>query len=246
MIGRPLIRLDSVSSTMDVARELLAQGANPGTAVLAGYQTAGRGRANRSWETPPWSAVMVSFITANQRPPSEIGVLSLLWGWAVGETVESFADAVASIKWPNDVLVEGKKITGILTTNSVWPGGQRQVTGIGLNVSSTAADLPPTGTSLALLTGTAPSIDEVLETLFANLNQALEFAADDTTNHLATLVEPRLAFRGEAVAVQDGERHLSGTLDGLESDGALRLLGPDHRPVRIVAGDLTRGPRRPN
>jgi BirA family biotin operon repressor/biotin-[acetyl-CoA-carboxylase] ligase len=245
VIGRPLIRFDRVSSTMDVARALLANGAKAGTVVQAGYQTAGRGRASRAWTTPPWSAVLLSFLTASQRPAHELGVLSLLWGWAVAETVDAFAGQGATIKWPNDVLVGGQKIAGILTTNSMGPMGQAQVTGIGLNVSMAAADLPPTGTSLALVCGAAPPLDLVLENLLLHLNQALVFVNDASTDHLATLVEPRLAFRGEEVTVQDGDRVALGTLEGVDLDGALRLMRPDGRFARIVAGDLTRGPRRP-
>ncbi|HYJ13116.1 MAG TPA: biotin--[acetyl-CoA-carboxylase] ligase, partial [Thermomicrobiales bacterium] len=190
MIGRPLIRIGEVSSTMDVARTLLTNGASPGTAVLTGHQTAGRGRANRSWASPPWSAVLLSFITACQRPAHELGVLALLWGWAVAETVDSFVGGTASIKWPNDVLVNGQKIAGILTTNSLRQGEQFQITGIGLNISTAAGDLPLTGTSIALLTGTTPLLDEVLETLFVYLNQALVLGNDVDAHHLAMLVEP--------------------------------------------------------
>ncbi len=244
MIGRPLLRVDTVTSTMDVARTLLAHGAAPGTAVLAGYQSAGRGRANRTWaETPPWSAILCSFITASTRPPAELGVLSLFWGWAVAATVEAFTDRPATIKWPNDVLVDGKKITGILTMSMYLPDGPRQITGIGLNISSTAADLPSTGTSLALVTGHAPKLDAVLPVFFANLSRALELADDRTTDHLATLVLPRLAFLGEEVSVQDGDRTQTGTLTGLDPDGALCLTLSNGATTRIVAGDLTRGPR---
>ena len=243
MIGRPLVRLDTVTSTMDVARNLLNNGATPGTAVLAGFQSAGRGRSNRSWETPPWSAILCSFITASQRPPAELGVLSLLWGWAVAETVESFTDRPAQIKWPNDVLVDNRKICGILTTSTTRPEGARQVTGIGVNVSSTANDLPPTAISIALVARTAPVLDDVQTVLLSNLNRALVLADDRSTDHLASLVQPRLAFLGEEVLVQDGDRTVSGTLSGLDPDGALRLALADCATVRIVAGNLTRGPR---
>jgi BirA family biotin operon repressor/biotin-[acetyl-CoA-carboxylase] ligase len=162
----------------------------------------------------------------------------------VAETVDAFVGERATIKWPNDVLVDGKKIAGILTTNSLGPNGQAQITGIGLNVSTTATDLPSTGTSLAVLTGSAPHLDEVLETLFVHLNQALVLANDLDKHYLATLVEPRLAFQGEEVTVQDGGRAVTGTLAGLDVDGALRLSQPDGSTARIVAGDLTRGPRR--
>ena len=244
MIGRPLLRLESVGSTMDIARTLLALGATPGTAVLAGYQTAGRGRVNRTWETPPGSAILCSFITASQRPPAHLGVLSLLWGWAVAETVEAVAGRLAAIKWPNDVLVDGRKIAGILTTGTSGPAGARQITGIGMNVRATEADLPETATSLAMLGGPVPAFDDVLMHLFSCLDNALMLAEDLDVDHLATKVFPRLAFRGEPVVIQDGDRIISGTLDGLDPDGALRLSVSDGATVRIVAGDLTRGPRR--
>jgi BirA family transcriptional regulator, biotin operon repressor / biotin---[acetyl-CoA-carboxylase] ligase len=244
VIGRPLIRLDAVSSTMDVARILLANGAQVGTTVLAGYQSAGRGRSSRQWETQPGAAILTSFITASRRPVTDLGVLSLLWGWAVASTVESFTERSVTIKWPNDVLVDGRKIAGILTTNVIVPGGHHQITGIGLNVTAGEVDLPPTGTSLAMVCNECPALDDVFMVLVNNLDQALALADDTATDHLPMHVQPRLAMLNETITVQDADRSVVGRLRGVDASGALQLILADGEIVRIVAGDLTRGPRR--
>lgn len=242
-IGRPLLRLETVTSTMDVARTLLVEGAPAGMTVLAGYQSAGRGRSGRVWEASPWSSILMSFLTASRRPPGELGLLSLCWGVAVAETVETFIDAPARIKWPNDVQVAGQKISGILVQNIPWRGTHWQVTGVGLNIRGSRNSLPERATSLAQLRGDLPVLNEVLSVLLVRLNTA--FAAFEQRDHdlVERLVLPRLAMRGEAVSVADGGRQTAGTLTGLEPDGALLLTDAAGQVRRIVAGELTRGPR---
>lgn len=245
-IGRPLIRLGETTSTMDVARALANQGATPGTTVLAGHQTQGRGRAGRTWIAPPWSAITLSFITASRRPMESLGLLSLAWGLAVAETVDAFTGGRSQVKWPNDVLVDGRKIAGILVTNGAVPGTTeyRQVTGIGLNRANLPGDLPPAGTSLAIETGGAPAEGDVLSELLVRLNLVWSQFESGTHDVIVDRIQRRLAYRGEQVHVRDGDRGHAGVVRGIDPRGALLMEDAAGVTRAIVAGELTRGPRR--
>lgn len=244
IVGRPLIRLAETGSTMDLASRLADEGAPAGTTVLADRQTAGRGRAGRIWTTAPGTSILMSFVADTQRDQGDLGALSLLLGLAVARTVEAFTGSATAIKWPNDVLVNGRKIAGILVTSRVIRGrpGHCLVAGIGLNVNEDSADLPETGTSLAIVTGATHALDDVLKVLLANLTEAMErFEAGDTADRRRA-IEDRLAFQGERVRVDDGGRIVAGILRGVSRAGLLELQLDSGELVSIASGDLTRGP----
>lgn len=246
IVGRPLIRVTETTSTMDLASRLAELGAPPGTAVLAGHQTAGRGRSRRIWTAAPWSSILLSIIVDTGRDRSRLGPLSLLVGLAVAETVDAFTGACAAIKWPNDVLVNGDKVAGILIVNRVIPDrpGSCLVTGIGLNVNSALGDLPDGATSLAGVSGQAHALDLVLHDLCERLTATFGQFEREHIADLLERIDARLAFRGEPVRIQDGPRRYDGLLRGVSAEGAL-LLEPRQGDMRaVVAGELTRGPRR--
>ncbi len=225
---------------------LALRGAASGTAVLAGHQTSGRGRSGRSWDAPPWSSLLLSFITHSARDPQSLGALSLLLGVAVADTVKNITGQAPSIKWPNDVLVNGRKVAGVLVLNKAIAGlaGPCLITGIGLNVNTTASDLPETGTSLAIESGKEPSLDDVLGILLGNLSEIVNRFEQNKTAPLIARVNELLAFRGDIVFVEDGARVLEGRVQGVDSLGALILETAAGDTLRVVAGELTRGPRQ--
>lgn len=244
-IGRPLIRVTEVDSTMNLVSSLADRGANSGTTVLAGFQSAGRGRAGRSWQADPWSSILLSFLHDTARPQPDLGLVAPALGLAVAETVDAWLPGLAVVKWPNDVLVDGRKLTGILVTSRTLPGiaGSRLIVGIGLNVKQTGS-LPETATSISEVLGEPVSLDPVLDHLLDNVTRVLEGYERRDDDALVAAISDRLAWRHDLVSVADGERIHGGTLDGIELDGALRLREGSGELVRIFAGDLTRGPRR--
>lgn len=244
--GWPLIRLDATGSTMDDALALARLGTQHGTTVVAGVQTAGRGRADRRWEAPPGTALLMSIILRPHLPAHALSPLSMLAALAVRETALAVgvSDGDIRIKWPNDVLVRGRKICGILArAHHLVPGEPPVVVlGIGLNVCVPADDLPETGIALSSVVGHAPDLDVVREALLAYLHHALQtLTSGDLDGALGTL-DRVLAYRGEIVDVEEGGRIVTGTLIGVERTGALALNVAGQRTV-IVSGDLTRGPR---
>lgn len=231
---------------MDDALALVRLGGRHGTVVVTSVQTAGRGRADRRWETPSGTALLMSVILRLELPAHRLTPISMLAALAVRETALAFGipDDDIRIKWPNDVLIRGRKVCGILARVHTLQAGQPPVVvlGIGLNVNVPEASLPPTGIALSALLGHALDLDVVREVLLARLDLAIQaLVADELVTPLRAL-NTALAFRGELVDVQDGDRIISGILSGVEASGVLVLDVNGVRTV-IASGDLTRGPK---
>jgi len=154
-LGRPLYGFQRVGSTMDVAKALAEQGAPEGTLVWAARQDQGRGRLGRVWESPEGGAYF-SLILRPSRPPTEAPQLSLVAGLAAAEAIRELTALSPSIRWPNDVLIDGKKVAGVLTEGTSGSSVQRiadsvqnyVVVGVGINISTDPRELPETATSL--------------------------------------------------------------------------------------------------
>ncbi|MGC4193312.1 MAG: biotin--[acetyl-CoA-carboxylase] ligase [Thermomicrobiales bacterium] len=244
--GWPLIRLDVTGSTMDDALALARLGARHGTAVVAGLQTAGRGRADRRWETPPGTALLMSVVLRPYLPAHALSPLSILAALAVREVALSVGvpEDDVRIKWPNDVQIRGKKVCGILArTHQLVPGEPPVVVlGIGLNVNVPIAALPETGISLSVALGCSLDLDAVRALLLDRLDRILQALSSGEMDGMWSAADRALAYRDEVVDVEDGGRIVTGTLAGVERSGALVLDVGGQRTV-IVSGDLTRGPR---
>src|SRR5882724_13282357 len=129
-LGRSFLRFDTVSSTNDVARDLAASGQPEGVCVIAREQTAGRGRQGRSWSSPPGEGLYISLILRPQVTASAAAMITLAAAVAVAETLTLDFQAAADIKWPNDVLVKGRKICGILVEAAI-EGARLQYAAVG-------------------------------------------------------------------------------------------------------------------
>jgi len=219
-LGRPRRHLRSIGSTNARARELAEAGAPHGTAVTAGEQTAGRGRQGRGWSTPPGSALAVSLVIRDPDP-----LLSLRAGLAVAD----LAGAPARVKWPNDVLVDGRKVAGVLVEGRPQEGWA--VLGIGVNAALDLAVLPEELRGTAGTLGLDPAeLPRALETLLAALEARLAEAPGAT---LAALRE-RDALAGRPVRWDGGE----GTGAGIGDDGALLVRGADGTRHALAAGEV--------
>ena len=138
-LGRRLYCFDLVGSTNTVARDLARQGAESGTVVLAESQSSGRGRLGRSWVSPPNKNLYLSIVLRVEMPAAELPRLSLLAGVAACDAVSEWH--AATIKWPNDILIDGRKVGGILTEIE-GREGSCPIVGIGLNLNTEMADFP--------------------------------------------------------------------------------------------------------
>lgn len=218
-LGRPRVHYRLTDSTNARARELAARGAPHGTMVTAGEQSAGRARQGRSWTAAPGRALLCSIVI---RDP--IRLLPLAAGAAVADVV----GPDAQIKWPNDVLVAGRKVAGILVEGR--PQDQWAVVGIGLNVALRADDLPVELRQTAGTLGLAPeAIEPVLEALLERLERLMSADAQS----LLGVVRQRDALLGQAVRWVSGR----GVGAGIDDTGRL-LVATDGRTVALDAGEV--------
>lgn len=218
-LGRPRRHLRETGSTNDEARVLALAGAPHGTLVTAAAQTAGRGRQGRSWSAPPGRALLGSLVI---RDHDEL--LSLRAGVAVAETV----GPEAMIKWPNDVLLDGRKVAGILVEGR--PQESWAVLGIGINVAVREEDLPLELRDRAGTLGLDPeAVETVLEALLGSLSQWLEQAPE----RVLDTVRSRDALRHRRLRWAGGE----GVGAGLDERGRLLVDTGDGR-LALDAGEV--------
>jgi BirA family biotin operon repressor/biotin-[acetyl-CoA-carboxylase] ligase len=224
MIGLPRLHHASVGSTSDVARELALAGAPHGALVTAGAQTAARGRQGRAWTTPPGTALALSMVL-REGPAS--GLVTLAAAVAVARACGS----EAMIKWPNDVLLDGRKVAGILAEGRPHEGWV--VLGIGVNVAVRLEELPEELRDRAGTLGRAPDdVEPFLGSLVAHLDVALS-ASDE---EVLTAWRGRDALLGEPIAWGDGES--DGIARGVDDAGHLVVELADGTTTALHAGEV--------
>ncbi|HET9594910.1 MAG TPA: biotin--[acetyl-CoA-carboxylase] ligase [Anaeromyxobacteraceae bacterium] len=241
-VGREVHWFAEVSSTNDAAKELAEEGALHGEVVVAETQTAGRGRRGRAWASPPGKNLYLSVVLRPELPPSRAPELTLLASVALCQAARRTGVAGAAIKWPNDVLVGGRKLAGILTEMAAEPDVvQWVVLGLGVNVNAGVEDFP--GELRDVVTSLARERGEpVPRALFAAaLLSGLEAWLD---RHAAEGFAPvRAAWRelsdtlGRDVRVRAAGEELVGRAEDVDAQGAL-LVRTAAGLERVLAGDV--------
>lgn len=241
----PVHHFETLDSTNDLAKELAVQGAPEGTVVVAEAQTGGRGRLGREWNSPPGVGLYVSLVLRPMLPPMELPQITLTTAVAVVRAVHRVTGVAPGIKWPNDLLVNGKKLGGILTEMETESDRIRHVVvGLGLNVNN--PEFPPelaaTATSLTLTAGGTFSrvnllkawLEEFEELYGRFLNQGFPEILEEWKGYTVTL--------GRAVTVRQGPREISGQALDVAPDGALLLRTNTGEMVRVTSGEITPEP----
>jgi BirA family transcriptional regulator, biotin operon repressor / biotin---[acetyl-CoA-carboxylase] ligase len=221
-LGAPRLHLRETGSTNDRARELALQGAPHGTLVTAAAQSAGRGRQGRAWSAPPGRALLCSVVIRD--PPRLLPL-------AAGVAVARVAGPRALLKWPNDVLIDGRKVAGILVEGR--PQEHWAVVGIGLNVALRDADFPPELQGRAATLGLAP---EALEPTLEQLLRALEVWTAAPDEQVLAAVRALDALREQPVRWAAGQ----GRGGGIDEAGRLVVI-TDDGPVALDAGEVHLG-----
>ncbi len=170
--GTPLRWLPEVGSTNDVALRWASDAAPEGALVVADHQTAGRGRWGRGWVSAPGQLLQFSLVLHPRVEPSALGLLSIAAGLACADAIEDLTDLPARVKWPNDVVIGGRKVAGILIETLFESGVLKAaVLGMGINIGWTRDDVPPEiaerATSLAIETGRPPPREELLASVLS-------------------------------------------------------------------------------
>jgi len=237
MAGRFTVRhYDSIGSTNDEARRLAKQGAPHGLVVHADEQTAGRGRLMRTWFSPPGN-LYLSILLRLDMPVPRLPELSFVASLAVAETVEALLPKRLRpvLKWPNDVLVDGAKISGILLEME----GDAAILGIGLNVLEAPSGARYKTTTLVASGGLA-SVDTARDILLERLGKFLDLWQQESFGAVRAAWLGRSFPVGELVRVSTAGAIHEGRFAGLDDSGAL-LLETASGVERVVAGDISIG-----
>lgn len=220
-----------IGSTNTAAMGAAAEGAPEGSVFLAEEQLAGRGRGTNSWQSPRSTGIYCSVVVRPTLPPSEVLVLSLAAGLAVRAAIQQVdSRATPDLKWPNDVLIDGKKVCGILTEMNAEATRVRYVVvGVGINVNQASFPKDLAATSLRLVTGSEWSRVELVAALLKSLDREYRQLLEDSDAResiLRRFAENSSWVQGKAVHIEENGVAFDGTTEGLDQRGFLRVRTP--------------------
>jgi BirA family biotin operon repressor/biotin-[acetyl-CoA-carboxylase] ligase len=233
-----VLRFESLPSTNTELARLASEGAAEGLAVVADEQTAGRGRLQRVWSSPKGAGLYFSILLRPKIPTEHWPLITFMAALAVGDALTEAAGLQTDIKWPNDLLVNERKICGILAEAIETPAGRAVILGTGINLTQNAfpPELANVATSVAEAGGNAER-----ETILAALLSALSrwYALLNEPEKIVAAWCSRSSYaNGKLVQVSNGDEVWQGTTCGVERDGALRL-GTASGEIKLVrAGDV--------
>lgn len=244
IIGHKLYYFLQTGSTNDEAYRLGVEGLPEGTVVIAESQTKGKGRMQRIWHSPAGSNIYTSLVLRPHLRPAAAPQISLVAGVAVAELLEQYCPGRVELKWPNDVLVEGKKICGILAQmKTAGEDIDFVVVGIGINVNIRQSQFPEeiskTATSLSLETGreiTRPDLIIGLYENFAKWYKKLTQNGFDAIKNKWLRMTPMI---GQNVQIMFQNEKVMGKALDLADDGSLIILTADGEKLEVSAGDAT-------
>jgi len=238
VIGRRIVWYEETESTNDDARRAAEAGEPEGLVVIADVQTAGRGRMSRTWTSPPGRDILFSVLL---RPDvTDLPKMPLVAGLAIARTLDEFTDQPVTLKWPNDVRVADRKISGSLVESGSSNSGYFAIVGTGVNVNMDAAahpDISNIATSLRTLTGKSVSRLEVMRELLSEMDRIYS-----SPEHMGTLVSDwsaRLETIGQEIDVRWGDEFIHGIAEGVDDTGRLLLRDGSGELRLLEAGEVT-------
>ncbi len=241
-IGRNIVHYFRTDSTNAVALKLAAEGAEHGTVVVAEEQTAGRGRLGRAWFSEKASGIYTSIILRPPLAPAAAPVLTLMAGLAAQKAVSSVTGLAVDIRWPNDLLVNGKKVCGILTEMSAEVDRLHAVVlGIGINVNHSLmpADLENIATSLRMEAHRGISRIQILVALLREIERHYQLLLKSGNKAITERWEAASTFaHGKRVRVVTAAGEALATTTGVDASGALKIQYDDGRPEFLMAGEV--------
>jgi BirA family transcriptional regulator, biotin operon repressor / biotin---[acetyl-CoA-carboxylase] ligase len=232
-----------IDSTQHLARDLARAGAEEGTVVIAESQTGGRGRLGRSWHSPPGVNLYCSLVLRPSVPLATVPSVALVIGLAVVDAVCEVAALRPALKWPNDILVAGRKLAGILTElEAEVERVHHVIAGIGVNLNGGQDAFPPElaakATSIRLASGHQVHRAAFTAGLLAALEARYRRFLADGFAAMRSEWEAHSALTGKEVRVTAPEGEVTGRVLGVDDDGALRLAGP-RGELRVVGSEVT-------
>ncbi len=241
--GRPVKYFREIDSTNDEAKRLAAEGAAEGTLVVADSQTKGKGRSGREWSMKPGSAVAMSLLLRPELPPERISMVTLVMGLAAAKVCRRLYRLPAMIKWPNDVVVNGRKLCGILT--ELGEDSLHHpfvVIGVGINVNETAfpEKIRDVATSLQRELGEKQNRARLIAECIREFEKLYgEFLKTKDLSLLTDTYEKLLVNRGRTVRVLEPGNEYEGTALGISARGELLVRGEDGTVKNVYAGEVS-------
>jgi BirA family transcriptional regulator, biotin operon repressor / biotin---[acetyl-CoA-carboxylase] ligase len=243
--GRKIYAFESIDSTNTCARALASNEAPEGAVVVADFQTAGKGRLGRTWSATASENLLFSVILRPRIPPEGVNLLPLLTAVAVARAISERSGLKPDCKWPNDLLLRGKKFCGILLEGVLREGAlDFVIAGIGVNVNQVLFpdELKDRATSLRIESGKEFDREELLRGVLAEFETLYSREKDDDFRSVPKLWMSHSGMIGKTVDCESEGATLSGVAEGVASDGALILL-TDAGRRSVYAGDVTLQPR---
>jgi BirA family biotin operon repressor/biotin-[acetyl-CoA-carboxylase] ligase len=247
VVGREIHVFQETTSTNDVAARLARGGALEGAVVFAESQTKGRGRMGRSWISPAGKGLWFTVLLRPDLPPQGTTQLTVAAATALSRAITLQTGIVPEIKWPNDLLIRGRKIAGILTEmRAELDRVQEVLLGIGMDVNLEPGDfadgLRRIATSLRIETGQKVNRAELAVAVLRELDRDYQAVMEGRFERLAEQWQERCSTLGCQVAIRFGDRVIRGRAESLDNDGALLVRGLHGHLERIVGGDVTLEP----
>nr|WP_207789037.1 biotin--[acetyl-CoA-carboxylase] ligase [Neobacillus terrae] len=240
-IGRNIDYQESTGSTQKIAHQLSNDDAPEGTVVVAEEQVSGRGRMDRKWHSPKYTGIWMSIILRPNILPARAPQLTLLAAVAVVQAMEEVTGLVPEIKWPNDILINGRKVTGILTELQAEADRINSVIiGIGINVNqeSFPEEIEQTATSLLIEKGEAVSRTELIKSVFAHLEKLYSIYLENGFLPIKLLWESYAVSIGKTLKARTLTSVIEGRALGITDDGVLKIEDKDGVIHQVYSADI--------
>jgi len=241
VLGKKIYYYAQTSSTMDEAMRLSLEGAPEGTLVVAEAQAKGRGRLGRSWYSPKAKGIYLSIILRPKILPNETPKLTLMAAVAVASGINRITGLHVTIKWPNDLLIDDKKLGGILTElNAESDSVKFVVIGIGINVNNTRSSLPAKATSLKEETNETVSRVELLKQILIEIERYYLIFQRDGFGPIIEKWRQLSSMLGSRIRVNYKKEHLEGIALDVDMDGSLLVRKDSGLIEKVMAGDIVK------
>jgi BirA family biotin operon repressor/biotin-[acetyl-CoA-carboxylase] ligase len=239
IMGKKIVVMDMVTSTMDEAFRLGMDNCPEGTVVCAEAQSKGRGRLGRAWTSPKGKGLYFSFVLRPSLPLNQLAQLTLMSAVALAEAIEETSTLKPAIKWPNDILLENRKLAGILTELRAESDQVKfVVVGIGLNVNSSLHQLTSGGTSLKVATGSSFNRVLIFQAILRSLEKWYVKLLDHEFPQVMEEWKKRSATLKKRVRITDPTGITEGEAIDLDEDGALLIRKDNGLIIKKTAGDV--------
>jgi BirA family biotin operon repressor/biotin-[acetyl-CoA-carboxylase] ligase len=242
VIGRDIRVFEQTTSTNDVAARLAQDGVKEGVVIFAESQSKGRGRLGRSWVSPARKGLWFSVLLRPQIRPQAATQLTVAAATALVRAIQQQTEIVPEIKWPNDILIRGKKVAGILTELTAELERVKDIVlgiGVDVNLDDFPADLRKIATSLKIETGEHVDRPALAAAMIRELDRDYARICDGEFAEVSDEWQQQCTTIGQQVSIRLGERVIRGRAEALDAEGAMLLRTEHGHMERIIGGDVT-------